>query len=178
MERCILCKYLELYDMGLSNLYCASAVPSKLELVNIAIESKKIWSVSSIRGIWMAKKHRRRLTFDHIVPVSNKGSFKADNIQIMLLRINQVKGTHDSTELTRFLSVFRKKKLIITFKKIKKITLIYYNLNFLYFFFRVSALRTTRHTGPYIILGDRSNGHTNNIYHFILYPFILFIRNI
>lgn len=109
MERCILCKYLELYDMKLSNLYCERVVPSKLELVNIAIESKKKCSVSCIRGVWMAKERWRRLTFDRIVPISKGRSFKAGNIQIMLLRINQVKGTHDSIELTRFLSVLRKK---------------------------------------------------------------------
>ncbi|KAI9246572.1 hypothetical protein EDC94DRAFT_627199 [Helicostylum pulchrum] len=110
MERCKLCKCLKLHDMELSNLYCKSAVPSKLEFVNIAIELKNICAVGGIRGIWEAKdKHWCRLTFDHIVPISKGGSFKADNIQIMLLSLNCLKGTHANTELTRFLSVFRKK---------------------------------------------------------------------
>ncbi|KAI8348260.1 hypothetical protein BD560DRAFT_410687 [Blakeslea trispora] len=91
-------------------------IPTSEELVELMIQSKNICAISGIKGHWNSANYHSpfRLDFDHKIPVSMGGSFRAENLQITINCLNSVKGSETQDELKRWLKGFRANKLDIS----------------------------------------------------------------
>ncbi|CEP11313.1 hypothetical protein [Parasitella parasitica] len=69
-----------------------------------ASQGRCAWS--GIQGIWKMQSCKNTmflLSFDHKVPVSRRGSWNVDNLQIVLRMYNSVKGNESEMEFQRWL---------------------------------------------------------------------------
>lgn len=80
------------------------------ELVEIMKLANGKCAVTGIIGVWKTDGDPALwpllMTIDHRIPVSRGGSWKIQNLQVMPLCINQVKGNNDDKELSRWFTPY------------------------------------------------------------------------